>query len=197
MDWDAKLWEGCFSFKLSEVTSQILRNKRRTKKGSLHGGSCSLYVTNSLKHSLSWEANSYSSIRDISPILWKPTFDYGAQKRRPRSLRWPTRPQSTASHPVSCGLHKVNFYPDIQWPLFSHIRKTISFPFLKFPHQYPHSPSGIRQKSLFRKALLIKLPASLRYDVTTIQLVTVRETWFYRQTAKAHGSTILTSWYCS
>ena len=31
----------------------------------------------------------------------------------------------------------------------------------------------VTTKSLFRKALLIKLPASLRYDVTTIQLGTV------------------------
>jgi len=31
----------------------------------------------------------------------------------------------------------------------------------------------VTTKSLFRKAPLIKLPAALRYDVTTIQLVTV------------------------
>lgn len=32
MDWDEKLWKGCFSFKLSEVTSQILWSKRGNKK---------------------------------------------------------------------------------------------------------------------------------------------------------------------
>jgi hypothetical protein len=46
----------------------------------------------------------------------------------------------------------------------------VSFPEVSTP--IPTLTLRVTTKSLFRKALLIKLPASLRYDVTTIQLVT-------------------------
>lgn len=52
----------------------------------------------------------------------------------------------------------------------------VSFPEVSTP--IPTLTLRVTTKSLFRKALLIKHPASLRYDVTTIQLVTVERPGF-------------------
>jgi hypothetical protein len=149
-----KLWKCCVSFNLSEVTSQILWRKRRTKKApymedfvlctSLTNWSTVFLERLIVTHLVATFLLFYGT-RCMITVLTKdgqgPYVD--PHDHSPKLL--------ILSH-VLCTTSF--FYPDIQWPLFSHTRKTISFPFLKFPHQYPHSPSGLRQKVYLEKLFL-------------------------------------------
>jgi hypothetical protein len=83
----------------------IFSNKPYLLPSGLHwlsGSSKYLYITNSLQHIPSWEANSYSASQEIPRILWNPTVHYHIHKCPSHlSLSHARSVQSMPLHPTS------------------------------------------------------------------------------------------------